>query len=154
MIFIGLICKIYIDYRDSKKFYIITSLIILSWTVWGRHLSSKCVLFECDNSSLVSAVNISIAQESRTQCTYYATFGFFVAYFDIDIKYRHIAGVNYHTADFLSRNNLAAFFCLYPQAHHHPTSLPRPLLQMLEAGRPDWTSPQFRQLFSFIIRRV
>ena len=127
--------------------------IILSCAVWGRHLSGNCVLFECDNSSIVSAVNKHYTREQNAmhllRCLW-----FFVAHFDIDVKCRHIAGVNNHTADHLSCNNLAAFFCLHPQAHHHPTSLPQPLMQMLEAGGPDWTSPRFRQLFSIIIKKV
>ena len=127
--------------------------IVLSCAVWGRYLSGRRILFECDNSSVVSAVNKHYTREQNAmhllRCLW-----FFVAHFDIDIKCRHIPGVNNCTADHLSRNNLSAFFSLHPQAHHQATILPQPLLQMLEVGGPDWTSPQFRQLFSIIIRTV
>ena len=123
--------------------------IVLSFAVWGRYLSGRHILFECDNSSVVSAVNKHYTREHNAmhllRCLW-----FFVAHFDIDIKCRHIPGVNNYTADHLSRNN----FSLHPQAHHQATILPQPLLQMLEVGGPDWTSPQFRQLFSIIIRTV
>ena len=127
--------------------------IVLSCAVWGRYLSGRRILFECDNFSVVSAVNKHYTREQNAmhllRCLW-----FFVAHFDIDIKCRHIPGVNNCTADHLSRNNLSAFFSLHPQAHHQATILPQPLLQMLEVGGPDWTSPQFRQLFSIIIRTV
>jgi len=79
---------------------------------------------------------------------------FFVAHFDIDIKCKHIAGVNNSTADHLSRDNLHSFFCLQPQANRQPTPLPQPLLQILATGGPDWTSAQFRQLFNTILKMV
>jgi len=127
--------------------------IVLSCAVWGNQLSGKQVLFECDNSSVVMAVNQHYTREPEAmrllRCLW-----FFVAYFDIDIKCRHIAGVDNHTADHLSRNNLHAFFRLHPQGLHQPTSLPQPLVQMLGTGGPDWTSPQFRRLFSTIIKTV
>ena len=63
--------------------------IVLSCGVWGRYLSGRRVLFECDNSSVVSAVNKHYTREQNAmhllQCLW-----FFVAHFDIDIKCRHI----------------------------------------------------------------
>ena len=78
----------------------------------------------------------------------------FVAHFNIDVKCRHIAGVDNLKADHLSRYNLQAFFHLRPQGLHQHTLLPQPLIQILAMGGPDWTSPCFRQLFSSIIRTV
>ena len=61
---------------------------------------------------------------------------FFVAHFDIDLKCKHIAGVNNTTADYLSHNNLHSFFSLHPHATQQPKPIP-PLLRMLEVGAPD-----------------
>jgi len=72
---------------------------------------------------------------------------FFVAYFDIDIKCRHIAGVANRTADYLSRGNLHLFFSLHPQASSQPSPIPPPLLQIIAAGGPDWTSLWFQFYF-------
>ena len=79
---------------------------------------------------------------------------FFVAHFDIDLKWKHIAGVNNTTADYLSCSNLHSFFPLHPQATQQPTPIPPPLLRMLEVGAPDWISLPFRQQFSIITRMV
>jgi len=79
---------------------------------------------------------------------------FFVAYFDIDIKCWHIAGVANSTADHLSRGNLHLFLSLQTQASYQPSQLPQPLLQIIAAGGPDWTSPLFRRLFSSTLRMV
>jgi len=57
----------------------------------------------------------------------------FFAHFDIDIKCKHIAGVNNSTAEHLSHGNLHSLFCLKPQANHQPTPLPQPLLQIWRA---------------------
>ena len=124
--------------------------IVLSCGVWGRQLAGSQVLFECDNSSVVEAVNNHYTKE-QTAMHLLRNLWFFVAYFDIDVRCKHIAGVNNSTADHLSRGNLHSFFSLHPQATRQPTSLPQPLLRILAVGGPDWTSPLFRQLFSATI---
>ena len=99
--------------------------IVLSCAVWGSQWSGKQVFFECDNSSVAAAVNRHYTREPEAmrllRCLW-----LFVAYFDIDVRYKHIAGVNICTADHLSRNNLRAFFSLHPPGLHHCTSLPPP----------------------------
>ena len=59
---------------------------------------------------------------------------FFVTYFDIDVKCKHIAGVSNSTTDHLSCSNLHSFFHLHPQATCQQTPLPQPLLQILAIG--------------------
>ena len=59
---------------------------------------------------------------------------FFVAHFDIDVKYKHIAGVDNSAANHLSRVNLYPFFHLHPQANRQPMPLSQPLLQIPETG--------------------
>jgi len=54
---------------------------------------------------------------------------FFVAYFDIDVRSRHIAGVHNCTADHLSCNNLRAFFCVHPQGLHTFTTTTNPVVR-------------------------
>lgn len=100
--------------------------IVLSCEVWGRQLAGGWVLIECDNSSVVVAVNKHYARLLRS-------LWFFVAYFDIDVRCKHIAGVNNSTADHLSHGNLHSFFHLHPQNTHQSTPLPQPLLQILGA---------------------
>ena len=126
--------------------------IVLSCAVWGKQLAGSKVLFECDNSSVVAAVNKQYTREP-TAMHLLRGLWFFVAYFDIDVKCKHIAGVTNTTADHLSRGNLRKFFSLHPQASLQPSPLPPPLLQII-AGGPDWTSPLFRQLYNTTLRMV
>ena len=125
--------------------------IVLSCAVCGRQLARSRVLIECDNYSAMAAVNKHYTKEKVAMHLLQSLY-FFVAYYDIDVKCKHIVGVNNTTADHLSRNNLQSFFCLHPQAVLQPNPIPPPLLQILEVGAPDWTSPLFRQQFSTIIR--
>ena len=126
--------------------------IVLSCAIWGKRLVGQRVLFECDNSSVVAAVNKQYTKE-KTAMHLLRGLWFFVAYFDMDIRCKHIPGVTNTTADHLSRNNLHQFFSLHPQASRHPSPLPLPLLQIV-AGGPDWTSPLFRQLYTTTLRMV
>jgi len=127
--------------------------IVLSCTVWGKQLAGHWVLFECDNSSVVAAVNRQSTKAPESmhllRCLW-----FFIAYFDLDVKCRHIPGAINCTADHFSRKNLHAFFCLHPQGLQQCIWLPQPLLQLLAIGGPDWTSAHFKQLFAIIIKMV
>jgi len=113
--------------------------------VWGRLLTGKQVLFECDNSCVVAAINRQYTREPEVmrllQCLW-----FFVAYFDIDIRSRHIAGVHNCKADHLSCNNLRAFFCVHSQGLHRCTPLPQPLLQLLAVVRDGRTRLDIRPI--------
>ena len=99
--------------------------IVLSCAVWGRKLAGNRVLDECDNSSVVIAVNKHYARD-QTAMHLLRSLWFFVAHFDIDLKCKHIAGVDNSTADHLSRDNLHLFFHLHPQVTMEPTPLSPP----------------------------
>ena len=72
---------------------------------------------------------------------------FFVAYFDITVSATHLPGVTNVTADCLSRNNILQAFQATPVLSMQPSPLPTPVTQIITPLGPDWTSPQFRQLF-------
>ena len=60
--------------------------------------------------------SVSSIQKNRQPCTYneaYASLLLILIY--VDLKCKHIAGVNNTTADYLSCNNLHSFFSLHPQ---------------------------------------
>ena len=126
--------------------------IVLSTAVWGPQLAKHCVLFQCDNSGVVSALQKGSAKDpvvmNLLRCLW-----FFVAHYDIDLICEHIAGSYNSTADDLSRCNMLSFFSQNPSASPTPTPtpLPQPLLAITEVSGPDWTSPDFRRLFSCII---
>ena len=121
--------------------------IVLSCAAWERiELVGNRVLVECDNSSMVIAMNKHYARDQTTMHLLWSLW-FFVAHFDIDLKCKRLDN---STADHLSRDNLHLFFHLHPQVTREPTPLPLPLLEILAAGGPDWTSPRFMRLFSII----
>ena len=124
--------------------------IVLSCAVWGKLLSHKRVLFQCDNQSVVAAIQKGSSKDVSAmhllRCLW-----FFVAYYDIDITSTHIAGITNTTADHLSRNNLSSFFSLNPQALQHPTPLPPSLLKIIALPGQDWTSETFRLQFKATI---
>ena len=104
--------------------------LLLSCAVWGPALSRRNVLFECDNSSVVAAVNKGSAKEAVVmhllRCLW-----FFVAYYDITIIAKHIPGVANSSADHLSRCHMSLFFCSNPQADPAPAQLPTALLSII-----------------------
>ena len=65
--------------------------IIFSCGVWGHHLARNRVLFQCDNYSLVAAINKGSFKDPLImhllRCLW-----LFVALYDIDIVAKHIAG--------------------------------------------------------------
>ena len=48
--------------------------IVLSCTVWGKQLAEGQILIECDNSSMVAAVNECYARE-KMSCICYGVYG-------------------------------------------------------------------------------
>ena len=124
--------------------------LLLSCAVWGPALSRRNVLFECDNSSVVAAVNKGSAKEAVVmhllRCLW-----FFVAYYDITIIAKHIPGVANSSADHLSRCHMSLFFCSNPQADPAPAQLPTALLTIISTPDMDWTSAAFGRQFTSII---
>ena len=75
----------------------------------GKLLSHKRILFQCDNQSVVAA--IQKGSSKMVSVMHFLQFlWFFVAYYDIDITSTHIAGIANTTADHLSKNNLFHHF--------------------------------------------
>ena len=91
--------------------------IVLSCAVWGPSLA-KMSEFQCDNLSLVSAINKGTAKDTLVMHLLHCLW-FFTALFDIDVTASHIAGVNNETADMLSRNHVENFRAAHPSPQHH-----------------------------------
>ena len=127
--------------------------IVVSCAIWGPILAKHHVLLQCDNNSLVAAINKGYSRDPVVmrllRCLW-----FFVAIFDIRIYAEHIAGITNCAADMLSRNNMTQFSLLYPQMCRLPTPIPAPLLDIVAPKGPDWTSPSFGQLFEITMQLV
>ena len=67
------------------------------------------ILFQCDNTGVVSAIRKGSANEPLVMHLLRALW-FFVAYFDISIQIEHIPGIHNGIADQLSRNYMQQFF--------------------------------------------
>ena len=124
--------------------------IVLTCAVW--RLAYLIVLFQCDNTAVVTAVQKGTAKDELVMHLL-RCLRFFTAYYCTTITIEHIAGVANIVADQLSRNNIHSFFSCYPQASLLPTPQPHEFLQIAAVEGPDWTSPAFRQLFKAIIKR-
>ena len=120
--------------------------ITLSCAVWGPKLAKRRVLFQCDNLSLVNAISKGSSREKEVMHLLRYLW-FFVAYFDINLHAKHIAGAVYTTADQLSRNHMKSFFSSHPQVSLLPTPLPPALLQLMSSPEIDWISPRFNEMF-------
>ena len=83
--------------------------ILLSCGVWGHLLARSKVRFECDNSSVVAAIQKGSAKDD-TAMHLLRCLWFLVVHFDIDISIVHVAGITNCTADHLSRQRMSLFF--------------------------------------------
>ena len=121
--------------------------VVLSCAIWGPFMAKQLVLLQCDNLSLVTAINKGSAKPSIVmhllRCLW-----FFCGYFDIILTASHIAGTANTLADQLSRNNMTNFFKNSVNMCKLPTPLPPYILEIVSPDGPDWTSPTFRELFS------
>ena len=127
--------------------------IVISCAIWGPQLYRQQVLFQCDNTGVVAAVQKGAAKEP-TVTQLLRVLWFFVAYYNIHVTIEHIPGAHNTTADMLSRNIIQQFFASNPQASLLPSPVPQELAQMLSPTAPDWTSPLFKQLFTSISIKV
>ena len=59
----------------------------------------------------------------------------------------NVSGTDNPVADALSRNQMALFRSLCPQACGDPVSIPVEVLDVLVVSKPDWTSPSWSGLW-------
>ena len=119
--------------------------IILSCTVWGPLITKKTTIFQCDNHSVVDAINKGSSKDAMVmhllRCLW-----FFTAIFDIQIIAKHIPGATNTSADMLSRNQITQLLVRHPQVSCILTPLPSSLLHIVSPSKLHWTSPLFHQL--------
>ena len=120
--------------------------ILFTSIMWGAQLSRHHINFQCDNESLVIAINKGSSKDKLVmhllRCLW-----FFAAHFDIQITTTHLPGALNVTADHLSRNNLTQAFLATPTLLQHPTSIPPPVFTLVSPKQLDWTSLKFFSLF-------
>ena len=76
------------------------------------------------------------------------------AFFQFQLSFTHIPGVNNTLVDLLSCNKLPIFLSKVPQANAEPIVIPPQLPQLLLDTKVDWTSPTWTQLFSSFVLKA
>ena len=87
--------------------------IVISCAIWDPLLTRKRTEIQCDNMSLVTAINKGSTKESTVMYLLCCLL-FFTALFNIEIKSTHIASINNNTVEMLYRNQTKSFLLLTP----------------------------------------
>ena len=95
--------------------------ILFTSIVWGAQLSRLHINFQCDNETLVIAINKGSSKDKLVMHLLWRLW-FFATHFDIQITATHLPGALNVTADYLSRNNLTQAFLATPTAPNQCTS--------------------------------
>ena len=117
--------------------------IVMAAALWGRSWSGKHVCFYSDNMAVVATLNIKMAKCPRLMHLM-RCFSFYCALYRCHVSSRHIEGSSNTAADALSRNNMALFYALVPQASG--CSVPPGVVDLLVAHRTDWESHAWTDL--------
>ena len=118
--------------------------IVVAAAIWGRRWYRVHVCFHSDNMAVVSILRNRSARNEIAlhllRCFY-----FYTAFFQFEYSAEHMPGMLNTAADALSRNNLALFSSLIPQASQ--SGVPPPIQDLLVNQRPDWGSQNWITLF-------
>ena len=87
--------------------------ILFTCVTWGNKLRHRSISFQCDNESLVAAINKGSLKDALVMYLLRCLW-FFIAQFDISIAATHLPVVSNTTADHLSRGNLIPAILSYP----------------------------------------
>lgn len=127
--------------------------IVMATMLWGKIWKGRAILAHCDNQVVVEVVNSGYSKDPGMMQLIRCLF-FIRAFFDISLQVVHIPGHLNIAADAISRNNLQVFHMQVPNAHPAPSFIPAALMDLLAHQQPDWTSPDWSQLFRTCFRQV
>ena len=122
--------------------------VVLACATWGRQWSGKHIHLHIDNMAVVEVLKKGSSKEpSGIVMHLLRCLSFGSAIFQFTYSAFHIPGVCNSLADDISRNQLSS---LPPQK----VTVSPDLWSLLVQDRPDWTSPEWRRLFTNSIHRV
>ena len=127
--------------------------IILACAVWGSDWTGRLVLCHSDNVAAVMHVNRLHARDPMA-CHLLRCLAFFQALYECRLRAIHIPAAGNGLADLLSRNNAPMFLHRMSSVCRSPTQVPPDLCKLLCQHTPDWTSLQWRELFSSFWRQA
>ena len=125
--------------------------IVLACAMWGPHWEHRRVQVHCDNSAVVQIIH-KHSSKDHTILHLLRCLHFFCAAFDINLKARHIPGVNNTSADAISRGLMQVFHRVNPGAQSQPTPVPAELWCLLVESNLDWLSPTWKLLLQDSLR--
>ena len=122
--------------------------VVLACSIWGNQWRGLYILCHSDNQAVASQIN-SLHARDPFAAHFLRCLAFFQALFDFRIRAVHISGHLNVGADDLSRNRAQQFLASHPTFSPFATQVPPWSLDLLlSQHRLDWTSPQWRQLFT------
>ena len=127
--------------------------IVVAIALWGHEWQGRTIRCRSDNAAVVSIINSGRSKDQLAMHLMRSLF-FFTAQRGCILQAVHVEGRLNIAADALSRGNLALFHHQVPDACQNPTPIPKELVQLLLVQRPDWTSENWRRLFSSTLQRV
>jgi hypothetical protein len=102
--------------------------IVVACEVWGNEWGGKRILIQCDNATVVCAVN-SGSSRNKDMMSLIRHLFFVAAERTFDVRLVHIPGLDNIGPDRLSRLDTAGFFAEYPHADSEPTAVHAECLQ-------------------------
>ena len=126
--------------------------IVVACAVWGQDWTGKMVRCRCDNAAVVAIIKSGSSKNGLVMHLMRCLF-FFTAHFQLYLAPEHLPGRLNTAADSLSRDDVALFFQLVPEASRLPTPLPVELLQALVLQRPDWMAAGWMCALRTILHR-
>ena len=110
--------------------------IIFTCVAWGMQLRKRHINFQCDNASLVAAINKGSSKDTFTM-NLLCCLWFFAAHFDIYVTATHLSGAANVTADHLSHDRLTLAFQSAPTLDKQPTHLPSSVFLLISPQSLD-----------------
>ena len=89
--------------------------VTMALALWGPQLTGKCLLFHCNNASVVH-IMAKASLHSKAMMVLVHTFTLLAMHHNVHIKIQHIAGANNEVADVLSHFDMDRFWWLCPGA--------------------------------------
>ena len=126
--------------------------VVVAAAIYGNQWSGKLVQFKVDNLAVVQVLQATYSREPHLMHLV-RLLVFFAAHFNFWFSASHIAGTDNSLPDSLSRNNTQLFLSQVPQAVHHPSRIPPPLIKLLECNL-TWTTTAWTMLFRATLQQL
>ena len=97
--------------------------IVLSFYVWGKYMSNKCITLHCDNRSVVDIINSNTSKDP-TIMILIRKFVLYIMNNNIYVRAVHISGISNTIPDLFSRDQVVKALRLAPHLERSPTATP------------------------------